>query len=449
MGGMNIALPGALMDARDVVRRVEVRLVTASERSLWNSLMKRHHFLGFHSLIGQSLRYIAVYEGRWLALLGWGAAALKCKARDQWIGWTEVLKLARLPLVANNLRFLILPGVNVPNLASRVLSLNLKRLSRDWQDAHGHPIYIAETFVDPRFYRGTCYKAAGWLCIGNTRGFANNHGTYIHHGYIKSVFVRLIRPDATQRLADPYVRLELKPKVTSMKLSERDADALHKALLTIPDCRMPRGIRHNKLCILSIAICSAICGATTFEAMADWGQACPQKMRKRLRCRKNPKTGLYEAPSEPSIRRFLQRVDAEAVDAATSAWVLSTLEQGGEQESVVSVDGKTLRGARTQNGQVKLLSAFVTGQGTVLAQQEIPHTTNEIPVLKELLAPVPLEGAVVTADSLHTQRATASYLVEEKKADYLFTVKENQPTLMEAIKDLNLADFPPSAPRLP
>jgi hypothetical protein len=119
-----------------------------------------------------------------------------------------------------------------------------------------------------------------------------------------------------------------------------------------------------------------------------------------------------------------------------------------ERGVVASVDGKTLRGARTPNGQVKLLSAFLPNQGAVVAQQEIPHTTNEIPVIKELLAPVPLEGAVVTADAMHTQRDTAAYIVEEKKADYVFTVKDNQPSLLEAIKDLNLVVFPPSAPRL-
>lgn len=92
-----------------MVQRVKVRLVTASERSLWNSLMKRHHSLGVHSLIGQSLKYVAVHKDRWLALLGWGAAAFKCKVRDEWISRTEALKLQRLPLVATNCRFLILP----------------------------------------------------------------------------------------------------------------------------------------------------------------------------------------------------------------------------------------------------------------------------------------------------------------------------------------------------
>jgi hypothetical protein len=237
--------------------------------------------------------------------------------------------------------------------------------------------------------------------------------------------------------------MPLKPKVTSMKLSEDDAEILQKALLTIPECRKARGVRHNKLAILSIAVCAVLCGAVCLDAIAQWGQACSQKMRKRLRCRKNPKTGLYDAPSESAIRRFLQRVEAQAVDDAVSSWVQSTVESG----RVAAVDGKTLKGARTQSGQVKLLSAFLGLQGAVLAQQEIPSTTNEISVIKDLLAPLPLEGAVITADALHTQKATGAFLVEEKKADYAFTVKDNQPSLREAIQDLNLVAFPPSASR--
>jgi hypothetical protein len=441
---MEIENPLSQLDDRDLVRGVEVRLVNAAELTLWDRLMAEHHYLGFRGMIGESLRYVAVHQDRWLALLGWSSAALKCKERDRWIGWTPALKLQRLPLVANNSRFLILPEVQTPNLASRILSLNLKRLSDDWVAAHGHPIYVAETFVDPQLYQGTCYRAAGWLFLGTTRGFANHHGTYIHHGRIKSVFVLPLRPKAPQQLSDPYAQMELKPVVTSLKLSEDDAEALQKALLRIPDCRMARGVRYNKLAILSIAVCATLCGATSFDAIAQWGQACSQKMRKRLRLRKNPKTGLYDAPSEPAIRRFLQAVDADTVDAAVSSWVVSTVEKG----LVASVDGKTLRGARTPKGQVKLLSAFLPSQGAVLAQQEIPSTTNEIPVVKDLLDPVPLEGAVVTTDAMHTQKATAAYLVEDKKADYVLTVKENQSSLLEAIQDLNMDVFPPSASRL-
>jgi hypothetical protein len=100
-------------------------------------------------LFGKTLRYVATIEGHWLALLGWQAAALKCAARDGWIGWPRVLHYQRLHVLANNARFLILPSVGqVPNLASRVLAPNLRRLSADWQRVHGHPLLLAETFVD-------------------------------------------------------------------------------------------------------------------------------------------------------------------------------------------------------------------------------------------------------------------------------------------------------------
>jgi hypothetical protein len=432
-------------ETRDVVRGVEVRPVSAAERPLWDHLMREHHYLGFQGIIGESLRYVAVYQERWFALLGWSSAALKCAVRDQWIGWTPALKLLRLPLLANNCRFLILPGERVSHLASRILALNLRRLSDDWQAAHGHPVLIAETFVDPQLYRGTCYRAAGWEFLGHTRGFAKQHDAYTHHGRVKSVFVRLLRRDAQRTLSDPAFQPPLKPRLIKMKLSESDAHSLQKALLTIPDCRMPRGIRHNKLAILSIALCATLCNANSFDAIAQWGRACSQKMLKRLMCRKSPKTGLYEPPSEPAIRRFLQEVDAEAVDGAVSGWVQSCVARG----VVAAMDGKTLKGARRADGrQVKLLSAFLPAQGAVLAQKEIPPGTNEITVVKALLDTVPLEGAVITADAMHTQKATAIYVVEEKKADYVFTVKDNQPSLLEAIEDLNLVTFPPSAPNV-
>ena len=400
-------------EARELVNRVELRPVRAVEREQWDRLMREHHYLGFQSLIGESLRYVAVYEDHWLALLGWAAAALKCKARDEWIGWTPTLKLKHLPLVANNCRFLILPEVKAPNLASRILALNLKRLSDDWQAAYGHPIRLAETFVDPQFYRGVCYRAAGWIFLGHTRGFAKRQDKYIHHGRIKSVFVRPLHKDAAKTLADPCAQLELKPMITSMRLSDKHADLLLKVLLTIPDSRMARGIRHHRLAILSIAICAIICGARSFDAIAQWGKACSQKTLKRLRCRKNPRTELYEPPSEPAIRRFLQSVDAQAIDLALMSWTQSIM----GTRAAISIDGKTLKGARNSDGrQVKLLSAFLHNEGTVLAQEQVPSSTNEIKVVKKLLDPLPMEGCVATLDALHTQQETARYLVEEKKS---------------------------------
>jgi hypothetical protein len=157
---MQADTPIPYLEARELLNGVKVRLVSRTELGLWEHLMCEHHYLGFNGLVGESLRYVAVYKDRWVALLAWAAAALSCKVRDRWVGWPAYLKWQRLPLLANNCRFLILPHARVPNLASRILALNIKRLAHDWQSAYGHPIWLVETFVDPRFFPGTCYKAS-------------------------------------------------------------------------------------------------------------------------------------------------------------------------------------------------------------------------------------------------------------------------------------------------
>lgn len=116
---------------REHLHDIQVRPINRGERHQWDELIRQHHYLGLHSLIGESIRYIAVYQKQWLALLGWPAAALKCEVRDQWIGWPSFFQYQRLSFIANNSRFLILPHVRIPNLASYVLAQNLKQLSWD------------------------------------------------------------------------------------------------------------------------------------------------------------------------------------------------------------------------------------------------------------------------------------------------------------------------------
>lgn len=119
--------------------------------------MDEHHYLGFRQLVGESMKYVAELNGQWVALLGCGTAAFKCGPRDEWIGWSREQQWHRLIFVTNNSRFLILPGVRIPNLASKILAMNLKRLSADWKVVFGHPIVIAETFVEHTRFAGTCY----------------------------------------------------------------------------------------------------------------------------------------------------------------------------------------------------------------------------------------------------------------------------------------------------
>ncbi|MFN3533748.1 MAG: ISAs1 family transposase, partial [Candidatus Brocadia sp.] len=174
-------------------------------------------------------------------------------------------------------------------------------------------------------------------------------------------------------------------------------------------------------------------------AIAAWAKSCNQNMLKRLGCRFNPKTRLYEPPSEPTIRCFLQNVDAEAVDTAIYGWLRSLC----KEDTTIAIDGKTLNGAYQENGQkIHLLTAFLQQKGVVIAQCPVESKTNEIPSLQTLLDPLDIKGHVITCDALHTQKDTARYIVEGKKADYLFTVKDNQPTLKQDIKDLCLVSFP-------
>jgi hypothetical protein len=437
---MEGTVPRRLGEAADLLGSLCVRPIEPEERPRWDALVDRHHYLGLRSLFGKTLRYVAVAEGQWLALLGWQAAALKCAARDGWIGWARVLHYQRLHLLANNARFLVLPGARVPNLASRVLALNLRRLSADWQRLHGHPLLLAETFVDTARFTGACYRAANWQALGSTRGFARHNGHYSAHGEPKQVLVYPLHRRARELLCAPELPPPWRTSMQRVSLTTAQMEDLQARLRALPACRHARGQRHPQATVLTIALAAALAGSRSYTAIAEWAARLTQSQLKRLHARYNRSRGRFEPPSEPTIRRVLQSIDVGRVDASLGDWLLA----GAAEDEAVAVDGKTLRGAVREDGtQVHLLSALLQGPGVTVAQREIPAKTNEIPEIKPLLAPLDLSGRVVTADALHTQRETARFLVEDKHAHYLFTVKENQPTLYADLKALGESHFPP------
>lgn len=176
-------------------------------------------------MTGRKIKYVAEIDGIWVALLGWHSAALSCAARDRWIGWSRVLQYQRLHLIANNTRFLILPDCHIPHLASKVLSLNLKRLSVDWQLFHGHPLLLAETFVDPSRFKGTCYRAANWQMLGLTLGYAHKSGQYVYHGNKKIVCVYPLHRRACECLRNPAPHTSWSHAVQMIKLSTKKWNA--------------------------------------------------------------------------------------------------------------------------------------------------------------------------------------------------------------------------------
>jgi len=422
--------------------RLQVRPITLQERQRWRQLM-RQHYLGFKSVVGESICYVATIEDQWVALLAWGMAAMKNRHREAWIGWDEALKWRRLHLVTNNTRFLILPGAHIKNLASKVLSLNLRRLSRDWQERYGHAILLAETFVDLSRFKATCYRAAGWIPLGETRGFGRSGSGYSSHGQPKMLFVRPLHPDTQRMLAaafSPPVAKNGKEKVRVIdvnRLPVEGEDGLIDVLRTVVDPRKRRGIRHPLICILAIAVCACLSGARSFEAIAEWANELSRDALRRLGSKRS------KAPSEKCFRITLQRLDAAAFDSVICSWLARQKLFAGEG---IALDGKTLRGAHDgEKAAPHLLSAVLHREGIIVSQVAVGEKTNEIPCVKPLLAELNIEGAVVTADAMHTQKETARFIVEDKKADYVFTVKENQSTLLQDIADLGLEALPPSA----
>ncbi len=136
----------------------------------WNAFIQRYHYLGHQPLPGAQLRYFVYAKAHIVAALGFGASAWKVKPRDEFIGWSSVARRANLHLIVNNARFLILPWIHCPNLASRVLALTTRRLAEDWYARYAYRPLLLETFVEKPRFTGTCYKAANWLYLADTQG---------------------------------------------------------------------------------------------------------------------------------------------------------------------------------------------------------------------------------------------------------------------------------------
>ena len=198
---------------------------------------------------------------------------------------------------------------------------------------------------------------------------------------------------------------------------------------TFTDSRKARGLRYPLQSVLAVAACAVLAGQRSFVAIEEWAGDQTKEQLNRLGFR------YGRPPKERTFRRVLKHVvDAEEVDEKLGLWVAE--HQPVLKGMGVAIDGKTLRGSRDgEKKGVHLLSAMVHGSGVVVAQMSVSDKTNEIPCAKQLLSKLDLEGAVVTADALHTQKETARHLVEDRKADYVLTAKDNQPTMRKDIED--------------
>jgi hypothetical protein len=177
---------------------VQVRRTPAEK--LFGSLMEAHHYLAYTQPVGEHLKYLIYARGQPVACLAWSSAPRHLGPRDRFIGWSPPQRRAQVHLLAYNTRFLILPWVKVPGLASHLLARVARRIAADWQHLYHHPVYLLETFIDPERFRGTCYRAANWIYLGLTAGVGKDATSRVPNRSFKQLWVYPLRPDFRRQL---------------------------------------------------------------------------------------------------------------------------------------------------------------------------------------------------------------------------------------------------------
>jgi hypothetical protein len=435
-----------------LVNTVTVRPIRAAERPRCMRLLARHHYLGALQPVGEQVIYVAVGpNGGWRAILVFCAAAHHLRYRDQWIGWSNEQRRRRLALVANNARFLILPGYAVPNMATRVLRLTLDRVSKDWLERYQHPLAIVETFVDPDRFQGTAYKAGGWIELGMTRGCGRvGRDYYVRHNKPKRLFVRELVRNARRGLQAEHLKPEwasveekVAPRCTQ---KAKEIRSLVEHLKTVPEFRT-RIQSYPVWSLLAIVALAYLCGAPRGQKdLAKFARQMSRGQRRALGIRRNRRREI-PTPSQPTFCRLLQAVDARAVEAAILAFQ-QQVRGPAPKGDLVAIDGK----AAKHSGGEMLLNAVTVPSLYYLGSEPVPvDKTNEIPVARALFDRLDLEGRLVGLDALHTQAATACALLQQGGADYLLTVKDNQKGIRRTLRarfTATPAGFSPSADHL-
>jgi hypothetical protein len=431
-----------------VLDGVQVRLIEAGEQERFDRLLVEQHYLHNAEMVGARLCYVAQYEGQWLALLSWSAPAYRLKAREAWIGWSEVQRRRRLGLVVNNSRFLILEQAHYPNLASRVMRLCVERLSTDWVLRWGHPLLLAESFVDVQVFRGTCYKVSGWQELGLTQGYGRNREDfYLKHDRPKQLWVRELRAGARELIkarALPPAYAGIEDKVAPFcEHSAQELQGMRQFFGAVPDWRHKIG---DYCCagLIALVACASLGGVQRGQRdLAAFARTLNSVQLRALGFRKKGRPRRYRPPAETTFYRFLTGVDSDALQQALQAWQEHQLGRRCATDDVVAVDGKELLSSQG----IKIASAYAVKSGRWLGSQIVAAKSNEIPAVQQLLRTIPLrEGDKVTGDALNTQQETAQIIVQERGADYLLSVKGNQPGIAARLQRQSASrrSFPPS-----
>jgi hypothetical protein len=433
-------------DEQAVLEELQVELVAPGQKDRWNRLVRKHHYLKSADLVGEQLRYVVTdAKGRWLALLGWSAAALHLKARDQSIEWSEQQRERRLHLLAQNSRFVILADrQQLPNLASRAMSLCLRRLSRDWLKLYRHPIVMVESFVDRQRFRATAYKASGWQALGYSSGFKRvAEDFYERHDRPKELWVKPLDRRAWQwlrarQLPEPLAGYE-KQTPPECVVRTQSMRSLFERFDEVPDWRQPIGKRHRLSTVMAIVALACLSGAGQgYRAVSRFAKRLTKLQRRALKCWIHPDTAKSRVPSESVFQRALEKVPRLQIEQIAVQWHHDVLGRPPASEAVV-IDGKEVRG-----GDVMLVNAMAQPSQRLMGVEPVAQKTNEIPTAQTLIQRLELVDRIVQLDGMHTQHQTVHQILYEQGADYSLILRDNQPTMLKTAQQLLPASVPPS-----
>ena len=414
--------PTTIPDLKQVAQR--------HERPRWDALMAKRHDLGFKQVAGRGLRYVAEYEGEWLALVGWQTGVFQCRPRARWLGWHKAVQFRRLHLIANHTRFSVLPeGAGVQHLASRVLGLNLRRLSRDWQQRWGPPIELAETFVDPQLYRGTVYVAAHWIQLGLRKGSARSNGQSTDkHGQRKQMLVDPLRA----RLADPQERPEWACGAVDVRYPAAELRSLRAQWEAVEDSRSCHGRRHRLAVVLALQLRARLAGQVGGRAAEAYAKTLTAEELGALGCRRDATTGESVTPSETTFQRVMERTAPGSLERALERWT-----QPRVAASARAGAGKRIRGANrlSATGQHGATVTLVDQRtGVPVASRSYREEGGEQAAWRALLEEVDLRGRTVTLDAGHeTERA----IVEPHGGHIMVRIKGNCELTHATLSGLN------------
>lgn len=435
MKTLSLAAPGFEIDPSPVVlAELAARPLQPDEQARAAERLAQEHYLGAGQPVGHTLTQIVHHHGRWVALLVWGPAAVKLTDREDWIGWSASQRAERLGLLVQNRRFLVLSATRLPNLASRALALGVQTLPDAWQAAHGYRPLLAETFTDIEQFEGTCYKAAGWVPCGLTKGFGRHRADfYQHHGRPKKLWLKPLHRHARQLLGAVDLPGAYAPGVNAhsperaLPLPSAQRDSLADALRTVPD---PRA--HNRIfpcaSLLTLVALALLAGRKQLAEIQRYGQFLTQAQRAQLGWPYKAGTRFRKAPSYSALYNLLTQLDPHAFAACLTHWLQA---QHGTLPRALAVDGKYVR----DQVLTLCLSEHETGAPAAVALADpAPRTEDakkegELPAARRLYLATELAGALVTADALHCEPQTLRHLVE-RGGDFLVQLKANQPTAL-------------------